>query len=222
MMYLDFMRRQAIRQTKQDMLDVGKRLAEKGLLIGKGGNYSVRIGEDKILLTASGFCKSEISEEQISMVDMRGNLLEGLKPALDIRMHLEIYRSMPEIRAIVHSHPPIMTGFAMSNYDFSDFCMPEAMLDIGGIEVTEFSVPTTEQVAAVVHKAIEKNPDVRAIILKGHGVLCCSSIDVMDACYKVECLEAVGQAILVSDALGGAYQMTPDEVAGVTALLAKK
>lgn len=79
-MFEEFMYQQAVRQTKQDMLKVGSRLAEKGLLVGKGGNYSVRIGENQILLTASGFCKSEISEEQISLVDMEGNLLEGLKP----------------------------------------------------------------------------------------------------------------------------------------------
>lgn len=221
-MYEEFMSVQAVNQTKDDMLLVGKRLAEKGLLIGKGGNYSVRIGEDRILLTASGFCKSEIGREHISLIDMEGNLLEGLKPALDIRMHLEIYRSLPEIRAIVHSHPPIMTGFAMSNYTFEDFMMPEAILDIGGIEVTDFSVPTTAQVAEVIHKSIQKNPSVKALILKGHGVLCLSDVDVMDACYKLECLEAVGQAILVTKALGGAYQMTPEELAGVQALLAKK
>ena len=221
-MYEEFIYRQAVRQTKQDMLKVGVRLAEKGLLIGKGGNYSVRIGENQMLLTASGFCKSEIGEEQISLVDLDGNLLDGLKPAADIRMHLEVYRSMPDIRAIVHSHPPVMTGFAMSNYTFGDFCMPEAMLDIGGIEVTDFSVPTTEEVAQVVHKCIVKNPDVRALILKGHGVLCLSPLDVMDACYKLECLEAVGQAILVTKALGGAYRMTPRELEGVRALLAKK
>lgn len=221
-MFNEFMYRQAVLQTKRDMLKVGVRLAEKGLLIGKGGNYSVRIGENEVLLTASGFCKSEINEEHISLVDMDGNLLEGLKPAADIRMHLEVYRSMPEIRAIVHSHPPIMTGFAMSNYTFDDFCMPEAMLDIGGIEVTDFSVPTTIGVPQVVHKCIIKKPDVRALILKGHGVLCLSTVDVMDACYKLECLEAVGQAILVTNALGGAYKMTPREIAGVQAILANK
>ena len=60
------------------------------------------------------------------------------------------------------------------------------------------------------------------MILKGHGVLCLSPLDVMDACYKLECLEAVGQAILVTKALGGAYRMTPREIEGVRALLAKK
>ncbi len=218
-MYNDFIFEQAILQTKNDMLAVGKRLADKGLLIGKGGNYSVRIDENHILLTASGFDKSEIDTDQISLIDKDGNLLRGLKPALDIRMHLEVYRSMPEIKAIVHSHPKIITGFAMSNYNFDDFCMPEAMLDIGGIEVTDFSVPTTEQVPAVVRKSIVKNPDVRALILKGHGALCFSSVDILDACYKLECLEAVGTAILVTNMLGGAYKMTSEEVAGVQEIL---
>lgn len=218
--YEKFMYEQAIKQTKDDMLAVGKRLADKGLLVGKGGNYSVRIGEDRILLTASGFCKSDITREQISLIDMEGNLLEGLKPAQDIRMHLEVYRTMPEICAIVHSHPPIMTGFAMSNYTFENFMMPEAILDIGGIAVTDFAVPTTAEVPAAVHKCIVDAPDTRALILKGHGVLCLSSKDVMDACYKLECLEAVGDAILVSKALGGEYKMTEKELEGCRAVLA--
>lgn len=221
-MYERMMREKAISQYKKDMLEVGRRLSEKGLLVGKGGNYSVRINEKEILLTASGFEKSEIGEDQISLVDMEGNLLWGLKPALDIRMHLEVYRMLPDVKAIVHSHPPIMTGFAMSDYNFEGFCMPEAMLDIGGIEVTDFAVATTEQVPKVVHSAIEKNRDARALILKGHGVLCFSEISVMDACYKVEVLEAVGQAILVAKALGGFYQMTPEQVAGVEAVLQAK
>lgn len=221
-MYEKLMYEKGISQYKKDMLEVGRRLSDKGLLVGKGGNYSIRINEKEILLTASGFEKSEIGEDQISLVDIDGNLIRGLKPALDIKMHLEVYRMLPKVKAIVHSHPPIMTGFAMSNYTFEGFCMPEAMLDIGGIEVTDFSVATTAEVPRVVHKAIEKNPDARALILKGHGVLCFSDTDVMDACYKVEVLEAVGQAILVANALGGFYQMTPEQVAGVEAVLNSK
>ncbi len=218
-MYEAMMREKAIAQYKREMLDVGKRLADKGLLVGKGGNYSVRINEKEILITASGFEKSEIDENQISLIDIDGNLLQGLKPALDIRMHLEVYKMLPQIRAIVHSHPPIMTGFAMSNYVFENFYMPEAMLDIGGIEVTDFSVATTAEVPKVVHDAIERNSDARALILKGHGVLCFSNVDVMDACYKIEVLEAVGKAILVANALGGFYEMTPEQIAGVEAVL---
>lgn len=219
MTYDEFIFNQAIRQTKADMINVGKRLAERGLLIGKGGNYSVRIGENRILLTASGFDKGSINETQISLIDLGGNVLEGLKPALDIRMHLEVYRNMPEIRAIVHSHPPISTGFAMSNYHVEDFMMPEAILDIGGIETTEFSVPTTIEVPQCVGTCIKRNPKVRAIILRGHGVLCLSEKDVMDACYKLECLEAVCNAVLTTKILGGAYELSEKELSGVNRVL---
>lgn len=219
MTYDEFILNQAIRQTKTDMINVGKRLAERGLLIGKGGNYSVRIGENRILLTASGFDKGAINETQISLIDLDGNVLEGLKPALDIRMHLEVYRNMPEIRAIVHSHPPISTGFAMSNYHVEDFMMPEAILDIGGIDTTEFAVPTTIEVPRCVGTCIEKNPKVRAIILRGHGVLCLSEKNVMDACYKLECLEAVCSAVLTTKILGGAYELNERELGGVNRVL---
>lgn len=219
MTYEEFIFNQAVRQTKRDMIAVGKRLAERGLLIGKGGNYSVRIGEDRILITASGFDKGAINETQISLIDLEGNLLEGLKPAMDIRMHLEVYRNMPEIRAIVHSHPPVSTGFAMSNYHVENFLMPEAILDIGGIETTDFAVPTTIEVPQCIHKCIGKNPKVRAMILRGHGVLCLSEKDVMDACFKVECLEAVCKAVLTTKILGGAYELNEREFDGVTRVL---
>lgn len=219
MNYDEFIFYQAVRQTKKDMINVGKRLAARGLLIGKGGNYSVRIGENRVLLTASGFDKAAINDTQISMIDLEGNVLEGLKPALDIRMHLEVYRNMPEIRAIVHSHPPISTGFAMSNYHVEEFMMPEAILDIGGIETTEFAVPTTVEVPQCVGECIKKNPKVRAMILRGHGVLCLSEKDVMDACYKLECLEAVCDAVLVTKILGGAYQLNERELDGVKRVL---
>lgn len=219
MTYEEFVFRQAVRQTKSDMLAAGRRLGEKGMLVAKGGNYSVRIGENRILLTASGFDKAAIDETQISMIDLEGNLIEGLKPALDIRMHLEVYRSMPEIRAIVHSHPPVSTGFAMSNYRVEEFLMPEAILDIGVIETTDFAVPTTIEVPQCVGKCIKNNPKVRAMILRGHGVLCLSEKDVMDACYKLECLEAVCDAVLTTKILGGAYEMNERELDGVTRVL---
>ena len=219
MTYEEFIYNQAVRQTKSDMIAVGKRLADKGLLVGAGGNYSVRIGEDRILLTASGFDKAAINESQISLIDMEGNLLEGLMPARDIRMHLEVYRNMPEIRAVVHSHTPISTGFAMSSYHVEDFMMPEALLDIGGIDTTEFAVPTTVQVPECVHTCIEKNPKVRALILRGHGVLCMSEKDVMDACYKVEYLEAVCKAILTTKIAGGAYVLSETELDGINRVL---
>ncbi len=217
--YDEFIFNQAVRQTKTDMIQVGKRLADKGLLVAKGGNYSVRIGENRILLTASGFDKSAINETQISMIDLEGNVLEGLKPALDIRMHLEIYRNMPEIRAVVHSHPPIATGFAMSTYHVEDFMMPEAILDIGGIETTEFAVPTTIEVPQCVGACIRKNPKVRAIVLRGHGVLGLSDKDVLDACYKIEYLEAVCDAVLTTKILGETYQLNDGELTKVNRVL---
>ena len=219
MNYDEFIYHQAVRQTKKDMINVGKRLAARGHLSGKCGNVSVRIGSNRVLLTASGFDKAAINDTQISMIDLEGNVLEVLNPALDIRMHLEVYRNMPEIRAIVHSHPPISTGFAMSNYHVEEFMMPEAILDIGGIETTEFAVPTTVEVPQCVGECIKKNPKVRAMIVRGHGVLCLSEKDVMDACYKLECLEAVCDAVLVTKILGGAYQLNERELDGVKRVL---
>lgn len=208
-----------INQLKADMIGVGKRLERTGLLVGKGGNFSVRLNEEELLITASGYCKSMLSPDLISRVNMNGELLEGRKPALDIRMHLEVYKMLPEVNSIAHSHPPISTGFAMSNYNFAELVMPEVILDVGGIEMTDFSVATTGQVPQVVHQVIERNPKARALILKGHGVLTFSTVNIMDACFKMEVLESACLSIVVARSLGGLYQLTPEEHEGVLAVL---
>lgn len=188
-------------QQKEDIEEVGRALYDKGLLVGTDGNISIRLSEQEVLITASGFCKGKLTADQITKVDMEGHVLEGKKPARDIRMHLAVYRECPEARAVVHAHPPVTTGYAMSEVAFEKVALPEVLFSLKGIAVTDYTTPTTIEVPREVSRVLREKPQSRTILLANHGALTISS-NVYDAFYMMETLEMFMKADLVSRLLG--------------------
>lgn len=207
-----------LEQYKRDIVEVGRLLYNKGLLVGTDGNISIRTGENEILITASGFCKGRIETMHISKVDMQGNILSGLKPARDIRMHLAVYREKPDIKAVVHAHPPITTGYAMSRISFEKVALPEVLFALQGIAVTEYTTPTTIEVPREVTRVLQENPESQTILLANHGALTMST-DVFDAFYKMETLEMFAKANLVTHIIGNTRYLNADQMEKVNRLL---
>lgn len=205
-------------QYRKDIVKVGKLLYDRKLMVSTDGNISVRISENEILITSSGFCKGMLTTEQITKVDMKGNILSGMKPARDIRMHLATYQCRPEARAIVHTHPPIATGFSITGMTFDKVTLPEVMFSVGSIGVTEYAVPTTVEVPEVVSKKLKECPDCKALILANHGALTFGE-DVMDAYFKMETLEMFLTATLVSKIVGKENALSDRQVQEVKQLI---
>ncbi|TCS78095.1 L-fuculose-phosphate aldolase [Muricomes intestini] len=206
-------------QYKEDIVQVGKELYEKGLLVGTDGNMSIRIGRNEIFITASGICKGKMQAENITAVDMEGNVLSGQKPARDIRMHLAAYRQRPDIKAVVHAHPPITTGYAMSEVSFDKVALPEVMFALKGISVTRYTTPTTIEVPREVTRVLKEYPESETILLANHGALTISTTDVYDAFYKMETLEMFARANIVSKILGHTRYLNEEQMKNVNRLI---
>lgn len=205
-------------QYKRDIVEVGKELYDKGLLVGTDGNISIRISEKEVLITASGFCKGKLTAGQITKVDMEGNILSGMKPARDIRMHLAAYRERGGVKAIVHAHPPVTTGYAMSEISFDRVALPEVLFVLQGIAVTRYTTPTTIEVPREISRVLKENPECQTILLANHGALTLST-DVYDAFYKMETLEMFTKANLVSVILGHTRYLNQDQMIKVNRLI---
>lgn len=207
-----------IARAKRDIIEVGRELYQKGLLAGTDGNISIRLGEDDILITGSGFCKGKLKEEDITLVNLRGDIKEGPRPARDIRMHLAVYREKHEANAVVHAHPPVITGYSMSEVSFERLALPEVMFNLHGIAVTEYATPISVEVARGVTAALQKNPAAQCVLLANHGALTYGS-DVYDAFYKMESLELFARANLVSGIIGNTRYLNPGQMEVVSRLL---
>lgn len=210
---------------RKDIVEVGKRLYAKGLLEGGGGNMSIRIAENEVLITPSGMCKGVLEPDQLVKIDLEGKVIAALKeyakPARDYRMHLGLYKRRADIKAIVHSHPPVATGFAIAEYPLDEIAAPEVMFTFNHIAVTEYALPTTEEVPVAINKALDKYPTANAIILAKHGAITVGG-DIWDAYYKMETLETYLKSLVVAKLLGGFKPLSAEQIKKIEELMGGK
>src|ERR1700723_1467934 len=95
------------RQHLREIVSFGKMLHQGGYVAATDGNLSVRLGEERILATPTAMSKGALRPSDMVIVDMEGRLISGRHHvSSEIAMHLMIYKLRPEIRGIVHAHPP--------------------------------------------------------------------------------------------------------------------
>ncbi len=112
-------------EIKKQMVEVGKLMYEKGLVIAKHGNISYKISDNEFICTPGGLCKAFLTPDKLVRVNANGESLEaGKKPTSEIKMHIAIYALRPDINCIVHAQPAATTAFAISDIDAAKFVLP--------------------------------------------------------------------------------------------------
>jgi L-fuculose-phosphate aldolase len=195
---------------REEILEAGRRLRERFFVAANDGNISARLPEGQILITPTGVNKGDLSAEMLLTVDQEGAVLSGgLKPSSEMKMHLAVYRQRPEVRAIVHAHPPTATGFATSGIRLDqDVILPEVIFGLGSIGFSEYGTPTTEQVPEAVSREIA---GCDALLLANHGALTVGQ-SVMQAYYRMETLEMYARIRLVTLQLGGPRALSGPQI----------
>jgi len=150
-------------------------------------------------VTPTGVSKGAMTEEMLVKVDLEGNLLEGTrKPSSETRMHLRIYKENPDVRAVIHAHPPAATAFACAGIPLDRPIIQEAVVFLGTVPVAPFALPGSQAVADSVAPYCR---DYRALLLEYHGAVTWG--DTMEqAHYRMECLEQLAQVTLHLKTLG--------------------
>jgi L-fuculose-phosphate aldolase len=197
-------------EARPQILEAGRRLRDRFFIASNDGNISARISENEVLITPTGVNKGDVTSEMILKIDMQGKVISGAgKPSSETKMHLAVYRTRPDVQAIVHAHPPTATGFAACRIRLDqDVILPEVVFGLGKIGFAEYGTPTTDEIPNAVVKEI---PDCEALILANHGALTVGP-DVMQAYYRMEVLEMYARVRLVTHVLGGPKPLLSDEV----------
>jgi methylthioribose-1-phosphate isomerase len=184
---------------RNEIVEVGKKLYAKDFVASNDGNISIRISDNEILMTPTGVSKGAMTPDQIIKIDLEGKLLSGfLRPSSEHKMHLVIYQKRPEVKAVVHAHPPTVTGFAVAGIPFDDISLPEVVFNLGKIELSDYATPSTDQVPKVVATKIA---DCNALLLANHGAVTVGD-SALEAYYRMETLEAVAKITFVAKTLG--------------------
>ncbi|BBB32884.1 L-fuculose-phosphate aldolase [Thermotomaculum hydrothermale] len=192
---------------KEQIVEIGKRLYNKNLISGYEGNISVREG-DKIYITPSGLCKGFLSVDDIIVIDLEGNLIEGnKKPSSETKMHLKIYKSREDVKGVVHAHPPVATGFACAGYGLEQSLTAETVLMFGTIPLAPYGTPSTDKLPEALNNYLEYN----AILLANHGAVTFAE-NVEKAYFLMEQVEHYAKITLVANILGSPKTLPCEEV----------
>jgi len=196
-------------ELKKEIIDVLKFMEDKGLNHGRSGNVSVRVkGVNHVLITPSGLPKARLSTEDIVVVSISGEVIEGArKPTVELPLHTAIYRKYDYFNAVIHAHPIYVTTLAIAREPLPPV-VEEAVLYVGGeVRVAEYAPFGSRELAENVVRALE---DRTAVILPNHGVVTCGR-SLEEALEVLVLIERLAQSYILSRILGKTTK-PPDEV----------
>lgn len=187
-------------EIRKIVVDAAKRANELGLIHGTSGNISMRDEKDEVIaITPSGVEYDTMTVEDVCLVDLNGNVIEGkYKPSSETPMHTAIMRKRPDVRAVVHTHSLFATVMSMRGENLPRATVPSNMYY--PIPTTDcFALPGSEELADSAVRAIGKEGNVT--LLKNHGLIAAGK-DMDDAMtcavYTEECAQVGYYAVMAN------------------------
>lgn len=165
---------------KQILIDAGKQMLTSNLTIETWGNISISDGTH-IYITPSGMPYHTIDNEDICVLDMHGNKIEGKrKPSIEKMLHVRIYQTRKDVQAILHTHPIDSTVFAVLGKEIP--CITDEMAQVlgGSVQCAKYALPGSDTLANNACIALSNN---QAVLLQNHGAICVG--ENIQQCFKV-------------------------------------
>lgn len=199
---------QNVHKIKQDICDIGRRIYQRQFAAANDGNITVRISDNEVLCTPTMHCKGFLKPDDIATVDMTGKQIAGRKKrSSEALLHLEIYRQRPEVKSVVHCHPPHATAFAIAREPIPQCVLPEVEVFLGDVPITRYETPGGQAFADTIIPFVDKT---NVIILANHGTVSYGE-NVERAYWWTEILDSYCRMLLLSRQLGNVQYLTNTE-----------
>src|SRR6266571_9462158 len=197
------------RHYRQEIVYFGRMLHECGFVAATDGNLSVRLDSRRILVTPTSISKGRMRPSDLVIVDTEGRQLSGRRDvSSEIGMHLLIYKLRPDVKGIVHAHPPTATGFAASGRALTQPLVCEVVIGLGCIPLAKYGTPGTPELTDALEPLV---PQYDAILMSNHGVVAYGD-DLNHAYMKMETVEHFAQIALVTHLLGRQQPLGSEEL----------
>ena len=204
---------------RRELVRLGRALHARHYVSSTDGNLSVRLDDDRLLITPTQLSKRLLRPADIVMVDMKGVKISGSRDAsTEIKMHLTIYKMRQDIRAVVHAHPCTATGFASMGLALTEALCSELVLTLGEVPLAPYALPGSDELSESLHPFIHTHD---AITMENHGVVAYGAT-LEEAYLNMEAVEHCARIAFVTKVLGGAKTLGEKEVSSLLALRAKR
>ena len=200
------------RDLRLAIIEAGRICYNSGLMHANIGNISMRLGNDRVVITPSKLCKGRLDPEDLLIIDLDGAIIKAdslrkRKFSSEAPLHLEVYRQRADIRAVIHAHPANATALTVADIPFPVDVLPEVFEDLGPVPTTPFALPNSAADAVVISAYVKEH---NAILLRNHGAVTFGS-DLEEALNYLEQIESVARTVVTAQLLGKVNHL-PDEI----------
>ncbi len=172
------------------------------------GNLSVLLPDGTVLCTKAGCHKGFLTDDDLVVIDRRGNKIRGSgDPTSEMAMHLACYDARPDVKAVVHAHPPISIAFTVAGVSMARCVLPEVVLTMGVVPTLDYRTTGTMDLAALVGSHIQNHD---AVLMDRHGAVCVGA-NLLEAFCRLETMEHMALITKSARDMGQVRELAPSE-----------
>lgn len=197
-----------IEQYKQEICDIGDRLYKRGFAAANDGNITYRISENEVLCTPTMVNKGFMKPADIALIDMEGNQLAGArKRSSEALLHLEILKARPDVKSVVHCHPPHATAFAVAREAIPSCVLPEVEVFLGNVPIAKYATPGGKEFAETILPFVAQS---NVMVLANHGTVSYGD-SVERAYWWTEILDAYCRILILAKQVGRVEYLSAEQ-----------
>lgn len=185
------------------------RIYRKGMTTTSGGNVSIIDSDGNIWITPTGIDKGNLRAEDINCIKADGTITGKHKPSSEFPFHRAIYKYRPELKAIIHAHPPALVSFSIAHLIPDTNIVPQAKYICGPIGYADYDVPGSEELGEKIAGVFVKG--FNAVIMENHGTVV-GGTDMKDTYTRFETLEFCARTIIYAKAIGKVKYLTDEQI----------
>ncbi|MBA3712159.1 MAG: class II aldolase/adducin family protein [Pyrinomonadaceae bacterium] len=193
---------------RREIVRVGQLLYERSYVVSSDGNVSIRLDDGRIIATPTMTSKGRMTEDSLAVTDMDGKALNNRRASSELAMHLLIYRERPDVKSVCHAHPPHGSAFAVAGLAIDQPILSEVILALGCVPLAEYGTPSTDELTEAMRPLVKHH---NALLMANHGAVAYGA-DVWQAFDRLETLEHTAKITILSRALGGSRNLSPDAI----------
>ena len=185
------------------------RIYQYGMTTMSGGNLSIRDENGDIWITPSGIDKGNLSRADMCQVRPDGTVIGPHRPSVELPFHKEIYRRRPDLKAILHAHPPTLVAFSLARKLPNTALIPNASEVCGKVTYAKYEVPGSAKLGEYIAEEFEKG--FNTVMMENHGVVI-GHKDLFAAFMAFETLDFCGRLEIDAAKLGKARTLTEEQI----------